>query len=93
MRKIEYTTKFKRDFSREGKGHHRDALKNEFRAVLKSLVNDLLLEEHYRDHALVGDWKDHRDCHIKPDQILIYRFVGNDAVQLVRLGSNSKLGL
>jgi mRNA interferase YafQ len=42
---------------------------------------------------LVGSWKGHRDCHIKPDLILIYRKVGTDALELVRLGSHSELSL
>ena len=47
----------------------------------------------HRDHALTGDSKDHRDCHIKPDLILIYRKLDDAVLQLVRLGSHSELGL
>jgi mRNA interferase YafQ len=43
--------------------------------------------------ALTGDWKDHRDCHIKPDLVLIYRKLDKTILQLVRLGSHSELGL
>ena len=42
---------------------------------------------------LTGDWKDHRDCHIKPDLVLIYRKPDDALLQLVRLGSHSALGL
>ena len=49
------------------------------------LAVDRPLAERYRDHALAGEWKDHRDCHIKPDLVLIYRKIGNDTLQLVRL--------
>ena len=31
------------------------------------------MEPRHRDHAMTGDWKDHRDCHVKPDLVLIYR--------------------
>ena len=51
------------------------------------------LQERHRDHALTGDWIDHRDCHIRPDLILIYRKPDNETLQLVRLGSHSELGL
>ena len=51
------------------------------------------LAEKHRDHALTGDWKDHRDCHIRPDLVLIYRKPDPDTLQIVRLGSHSQLGL
>jgi len=56
-------------------------------------VADGPLAERYRDHSLTGDWKDHRDCHIKPDLVLIYRKPDEDRLQLIRLGSHSELGL
>jgi mRNA interferase YafQ len=59
---------------------------------LTLLVNDRPLEPHHRDHALSGDWKDHRDCHVKPDLVLIYRKPDDETLELVRLGSNSELG-
>ena len=40
---------------------------------MDALANDQPLEPRYRDHALTGEWKDHRDCHIKPDLVLIYQ--------------------
>ena len=58
-----------------------------------ALANDRVLAEKHRDHALTGDCKDHRDCHIKPDLVLIYRKPDTEVVQLVRLGSHSELGL
>ncbi|MFN9212841.1 MAG: type II toxin-antitoxin system YafQ family toxin, partial [Betaproteobacteria bacterium] len=47
----------------------------------------------YRDHPLTGEWKDHRDCHVKPDLALIYRKVGDHTIVLARLGSHSELSL
>lgn len=93
MRRIENTGQFKRDFKREAKGIHRAALGNEFLDVIKSLANDLPLEEKHKDHPLAGEWKDHRDCHVKPDLVLIYRKPDTHTLQLVRLGSHSELGL
>jgi mRNA interferase YafQ len=69
MRRIEPTNAFKRDFKREAKGPHRTTLESDFAAILGALANDQPLAERYRDHALTGDWKDHRDCHIKPDLV------------------------
>jgi mRNA interferase YafQ len=57
------------------------------------LVEDEPLEIRHRDHALTGDWKDHRDCHVKPDLVLIYQKPDDETVRLVRLGSHSELGL
>ena len=93
MRKIERTTQFKRDYKRESKGRHRSTLASDLREILGTLADDQPLPDKNRDHAMTGDWADHRDCHIKPDLILIYRKPGNDSLQLVRLGSHSKLGL
>jgi len=47
----------------------------------------------HRDHALIGEWKDHRDCHVKPDLVLIYQKPDANVLRLVRLGSHSELGL
>lgn len=93
MRKIERTGQFKRDYKREAKGPHRATLDTELVSALKSLATDQSLNERYRDHALTGEWKDHRDCHIKPDLILIYRKPDDEVLQLVRIGSHSELGL
>jgi mRNA interferase YafQ len=93
MRTIEPTNTFKKDFKRESKGRHAKVLQAELPALLQQLAEDHLLEARFRDHALTGDWKDHRDCHLKPDLILIYRKPDDTTLQLVRLGSHSELGL
>jgi len=93
MRTIEYTTKFKRDYKRESKGIYKNNLANDLKLVIQLLEKDVLLPINYYDHALIGDWKDHRDCHIKPDLVLIYRKPNETTLQLVRLGSHSQLGM
>lgn len=93
MRTIERTSRFKRDYKREQKGQHRDELDVAFLPILQALAYDLPLEPRHRDHALTGDWKDHRDCHIKPDLVLIYQKPDAATLRLVRLASHSKLGL
>ena len=100
MRKIEPTTAFKRDFKRESKGQHRAVLDTDLKQVIAALAADMPLEAKHRDHALTGDWKPYRDCHVRPDLVLIYRLIDGDGTEenpdllvLARLGSHSELNL
>jgi mRNA interferase YafQ len=93
MRTVRYTRRFKRDYRREKSGQHRKKLDALLMEVVKLLAADKPLPHRNFDHALSGEWSDHRDCHLRPDLILIYRKPGNDSLELVRLGSHSELGL
>lgn len=93
MRTIEYTSQFKKDFKRESKGRYRATFAQMLQETLDLLAKDIALPARYRDHTLTGDWADHRDCHIKPDMVLIYRLPDAETLQLVRVGSHSELGL
>ncbi len=93
MRTIRQTTRFKRDYKRVKSGRHGKTLDAALREVLELLVIDSSLPHHHFDHPLSGEWADHRDCHIKPDLILIYRKPDPDHLDLVRIGSHSELGL
>jgi mRNA interferase YafQ len=84
---------FKRDQKREAKGPHGKTLENDLLPVLVALATDQPLDAKYRDHQLTGDKKDLRDCHIKPDLVLLYRKPDVTTLQLVRLGSHAQLGL
>jgi mRNA interferase YafQ len=91
MRRIERTTAFQRDFKREKKGRYRRDLDSLVSEVVSLLVEDARLPEKNRDHGLGGDWQDHRECHLKPDLLLIYRKPDAEVLQLVRMGSHSEL--
>lgn len=93
MRTIRRTTRFKRDYKREAKGRHRQQLDKDLLAIIALLVADAPLADRYRDHALTGPWSDHRDCHILPDLVPIYRKPDAETLELVRLGSHSELSL
>jgi len=93
MRKIKFTNRFKRDYKREKSGRHRKKLDAILREAVNMLAADALLPRRYFDHPLSGEWSDHRDCHIRPDLVLIYRKPDNHSLELVRLGSHSELGL
>ena len=91
MRKIERSTAFKRDFKRESKGRYRESLLVTLEPVLKALVDDVSLDPKFRDHGLSGDWVGYRECHLKPDLLLVYRRIDPDTLRLARLGSHSEL--
>ena len=91
MRTIERSSSFKRDYKREAKGQHRATLDVDLKQGLAALVTDQLLDAKYRDHDLSGNWAGYRECHIKPDLLLIYRKSDPDVLRLARLGSHSEL--
>ena len=93
MRTIKPIKKFRRDFKRVLRGPYGDQIDALLEPVLDLLANDRSLPSRYRDHPLTGNWIDHRDCHIRPDLVLIYRKPDDDTLQLVRLGSHSELGM
>jgi mRNA interferase YafQ len=91
MRRIEHTTSFRRDYKREKRGQLKKQLDGLLAGVITLLAADKPLPAAASDHSLFGEWNDHRDCHVRPDLVLIYRKVGDDVLQLVRLGSHSQL--
>lgn len=93
MRTIKYTTRFKRDYRREKSGRHGKTLDAVLMVVVDLLAADSTLPHKNFDHPLSGNWVDFRDCHIKPDLVLIYRKPDAETLELVRLGSHSELGL
>ena len=93
MREVSYTTRFKRDYRREKTGRHSKTIDAALMAVVELLSAGEPLPRRNFDHSLAGEWQDHRDCHIKPDLVLIYRLPDAETLELVRLGSHSELGL
>ena len=93
MRTIKHTSQFKRDYKREKKSNHHKNLDHALFATVKLLAVDKSLPASKHDHGLTGNWNDHRDCHTRPDLILIYRKSSANTLELVRLGSHSKLSL
>jgi mRNA interferase YafQ len=92
MRTIERSSSFKRDYKRvKATPRHAKDLDSLLTEVLASLLTDQALPESKRDHALTGDWVGYRECHIKPDLLLIYRKPDADTLRLARLGSHSAL--
>ena len=86
---IKHTTQFKKDYKLAKKRHlDTDLLKD----IIMKLANGETLPDKYRDHALSGNWIGHRECHINPDWLLIYRYENDVLVlTLTRTGTHSDL--
>jgi mRNA interferase YafQ len=91
MREIEYTNQFFRDYKREQKGANSTHLDMKLAEVIDSLIANKPLARKFQDHALKGEYAGARECHLRPDLLLIYIFEGASALKLVRLGSHSEL--
>jgi mRNA interferase YafQ len=91
MRTIERSSAFKRDYKRESKGRQSATLDTSLIPILAALADDQPLEPKHRDHDLSGDWAGYRECHVKPDLLLIYKKPDAATLRLARLGSHSEL--
>ena len=91
MRTISRTAKFKKDFKRELKGQYRATLSADLLAATGFLATDQTLSDRFHDHALSGEYTHHRECHIKPDLLLIYKKPDEETLRLVRIGSHSEI--
>lgn len=92
MRTIKRLKPFKKDFKRiSANPRHAHDVRELLKTVVALLVVDAPLPEKFRDHALVGTWKDYRECHLKPDLLLIYSVEALDELHLARLSSHSEL--
>jgi mRNA interferase YafQ len=88
MREIVQTSRFKSDLKKLARSGRHDV--NELLAVIEMLACGKSLPEKFMDHPLSGEWRDCRDCHIRPDWLLIYRLEPGRLV-LVRSGSHAAL--
>ena len=88
MLTLEYSTQFKKDFKKITKMPIPDIL--EVGNIISQLQRGETLPPRNVDHPLTGNWHGFRDCHIKPDLVLIYR-INNDTLQLARIGSHCEL--
>ena len=93
MRTIKRTAQFRRDFKQVKRSEHGSQIDALLLAALKLLATDAPLPLRYTDHALKGEFNDCRDCHLRPDLVLVYRKRGEDALELVRIGSHARLEL
>ncbi len=89
MLSIKYVTRFKKDLK---KYQHQTSILRELNDVLKLLIEGKALPEKYRNHSLSGGYVGMRECHIRPDVLLIYWIdMENKKLVVERLGSHSEL--
>ena len=90
-----YTVKFTKQFKKDYKlAIKRGCNPQELSAVISLLASEQPLPENYRDHALENSrfFKNMRECHIKPDWLLIYKIYSNRLIlELIRTGTHSDL--
>lgn len=89
MLNVEYTTQFKRDLKLAKKRKKNvDAL----RQIMKKIEREESLNPRFKDHPLTGNWKTHRELHVEPDWLLIYKLIPEEKVVIfVRTGTHSDL--
>ena len=89
MLSIKYVTRFKKDLKRYQ--HHLSVLR-ELNDILKLLMAEKPLPEKYRDHSLSGGYVGMRECHVKPDVLLVY-WIDKENKKLIveRLCSHAEL--
>jgi len=89
MLTIRYSTRFKKDYKLVKKRGYDVKLLEE---VLDILCAEQPLPQQYRDHSLTGNYEGHRECHITPDWLLIYKIEnGEMLLSLTRTGTHSDL--
>jgi mRNA interferase YafQ len=89
-RASDYTKQFPKDWQRltHSGRYNMQQLKD---VMLLLIANDGPLGPEWRDHALTGEWNDHRECHIGGDFLLIYQLDGQSSVRFVRAGTHAEL--
>jgi mRNA interferase YafQ len=59
-------------------------------SIMKDLAAGKILDAHHKDHKLIGDYVNHRECHIEADWLLIYR-IAKEFIWFERTGTHAKL--
>ncbi len=64
----------------------------ELKTVIRNLIAEISLPPKYRDHLLIGNWQGRRECHVRPDLLLIYKIdPQNQSIIFERVGSHADL--
>lgn len=79
-----------KSFKKDLRKHYLSLASEAWVEVSSCLLNAIPIPEKYQDHSLQGDKNGFRDCHIKPDLVLIYKIV-DDVVELHQLDTHSEI--
>jgi len=71
---VRYTSQFKKDYKKAKKRHYEV---DKLQEILSYIANGIPLPEQYKDHALEGNWINHRECHIQNDWLFKLRYLVN----------------
>lgn len=83
----DFTSRFKKDYKLAiGRNYDISLLDG----IIRDLIDEVPLAERYKDHLLHGDYAGCRECHIRPDWLLIYQ-VENGIIVFERTGTHSDL--
>ncbi len=88
MKTIRKTTQFKKDFKKIKNNTNKI---NALLEIVRKLANGETIPAEFDPHPLTGNYKNHMECHIESDFLLIWFDKNADEVKLVRLGSHSEL--
>ena len=94
MREVKQTKGFRQSLKRLGRGIYRELLvmpDGELWQAVRILANDMPLPPKYRDHPLHGNREGSRECHIRPDLLLVYKYEGDYLLILDMLGTHSEI--
>ena len=89
MRKLKTTSTFRKDLKKLNANDTKETT-----AIIVKLQKDEPLEEKNRDHDLCGNYEGYRECHIRPNLLLVYKKGEEDEIlilKLYRVGSHSAI--
>lgn len=87
MLTIRRTSKFKKDYKR---WIRRSREVGKLEQIIELLATGRKLDAKHRDHVLLGEFNDCRECHIEPDWLLVYKRTGKELI-LIRTGTHADL--
>ncbi len=87
MKKLEFTSSFKKDWKALQKKHYPVA---ELEEILNILASGIEIPRKYKDHSLVGNWKGYRECHVQSNWLIIYQMTETSVI-FIATGSHDDL--
>ena len=91
MLTIKLDKRFKKDIQRDKKsGKFNEDDFDELKQVMTNLIDEIELDKKYLDHKLIGDFKGFKECHLRPNWLLVYKTDSQD-IKFARLGTHQQI--